>query len=125
MDNENSSKNCYSSANDVAQIITYAFKNNKYSKLRDIFKIKEKWFKSVDGKVKHRFATTNILFDTMSNCIGAKTGFTYEAGKTLMMVANHPKNKKIEIVAVILNDNYRFEDMQKLLSWTFENYKWK
>ncbi len=125
LDDDDHPRDCYSSAEDVAKIVVYALKNDKYKKLWPIFKIKERWFNSVDGKKKHRYASTNILLDTMPNCEGAKTGFTYEAGKTLMMIADNPKNKKKKVVAVILNDPYRFEDIQKLFDWIFENYDWK
>ncbi len=125
LDDDNNPNTCYSSARDVAQIIVYSMKNDKYKQLWDIFQIKEQWFNSVDGTVKHKYASTNILLDSMSNCIGAKTGFTYEAGKTLMMIASHPENKDIKVVSVILNDPYRFNDVQKLFDWVFENYTWK
>lgn len=125
LDEEEHLDDCYSSAEDVAKISVYALKNKKYNKIWKAFRVKEKWFNSVDGKMKHRFATTNILFDTMSNCIGAKTGFTYDAGKTLMMVAENPKDKNKKVVGVVLNDPYRFDDMQKLFNWIFENYEWR
>ena len=124
-DEEDGSEKCYSSAADVAKIVVYALKNKRYQDLQRIFKIKEKWFTSLDNQKKHRFATTNILLDSMPNCLGAKTGFTYEAGKTLMMIANHPQDKKIKVVAVILNDPYRFEDAQKLFNWIFQSYNWQ
>jgi D-alanyl-D-alanine carboxypeptidase len=125
LDEDDHPQDCYSSAKDVALISVYGLKNKKYSQIWKSFQIKEKWFNSVDGKMKHRFATTNILFDTMPNCVGAKTGFTYDAGKTLMMVAENPVDKKRKVVGVILNDPYRFEDIQKLFDWVFENYEWK
>jgi D-alanyl-D-alanine carboxypeptidase len=125
LDEDEHLDDCYSSAEDVARISVYALKNKKYDKIWQAFKIKERWFNSVDGKMRHRFATTNILFDTMNNCVGAKTGFTYDAGKTLMMVAKNPKDKNKKVVGVVLNDPYRFDDMQKLFNWVFKNYEWK
>ena len=125
LDDDDHPNDCYSSAEDVARIVVYALKNDKYKVLWPIFRVKERWFNSVDGKKKHRYASTNILLDTMSNCEGAKTGFTYEAGKTLMMIAENPKDKNKKVVAVILNDPYRFDDVQKLFNWIFENYNWK
>ncbi len=124
LDDDDHPEDCYSSAEDVARIVVYALKNDKYKKLWPIFKVKERWFNSVDGRKKHRYASTNILLDTMPNCEGAKTGFTYEAGKTLMMIANNPKKKNKKVVAVILNDPYRFDDIQALFNWVFENYSW-
>ncbi len=124
LDDDNHPEDCYSSAEDVAKMVVYALKNDKYKKLWPIFKVKERWFNSVDGQKKHRYASTNILLDTMPNCEGAKTGFTYEAGKTLMMIANNPKEKNKKVVAVVLNDPYRFDDIQKLFDWIFTNYNW-
>jgi len=123
-DDEAEIKKCYSSAADVAKLVVYALKNKRYQSLWPIFKIKEKWFYSVDGKYKHRYATTNILLDSMSNCEGAKTGFTYEAGKTLMMIAHHPRYPEKKVVGVLLNDPYRFEDIQKLFNWVFASHTW-
>jgi D-alanyl-D-alanine carboxypeptidase len=125
LDDDNNPDACYSTARDVAQISVYALKNDKYKQLWDIFQIKERWFKSVDGAMKHKYASTNAVLDSMTNCIGAKTGFTYGAGKTLMMIASHPENKDIKVVSVILNDPYRFDDVQKLFGWVFENYNWE
>ncbi len=125
LDDDDNPQACYSTARDVAQISVYALKNDKYKQLWDIFQIKERWFNSVDGTMKHKYASTNVVLDSMSNCIGAKTGFTYEAGKTLMMIANHPENKDIKVVSVILNDPYRFDDAQKLFNWVFENHTWE
>jgi D-alanyl-D-alanine carboxypeptidase len=125
LDDDDNPQACYSTARDVAQISVYALKNDKYKQLWDIFKIKERWFDSVDGTMKHKYASTNAVMDSMTNCIGAKTGFTYGAGKTLMMIASHPENKNVKVVSVILNDPYRFDDAQKLFNWVFENYDWK
>jgi D-alanyl-D-alanine carboxypeptidase len=125
LDDDNDPQACYSTARDVAQISVYALKNDKYKQLWDIFKIKERWFNSVDGTMKHKYASTNVVMDSMTNCIGAKTGFTYGAGKTLMMIASHPEDKDIKVVSVILNDPYRFDDVQKLFGWVFDNYTWK
>ncbi len=125
LDDDDHPKRCYSSAEDVAQVVIYAFKNEKYRAVWDAFRVKEKWFESVDGKLKHRFATTNILFDTMPGCLGAKTGFTYQAGKTLMLVASDKPNGRNKVVAVVLNDDYRFDDAKALIDWAFRSYRWK
>ena len=36
-----------------------------------------------------------------------------------------PETEKHRIIAVILNDNNRWKDMQDLIDWTFNNYEWK
>ncbi len=87
-------------------------------------KVKDKDFNSIDGKYTHHLINTDILLDQLPNCLGGKTGFTYEAGKSLMMAAHHPANKDQKVIAVLLDDNYRWEDMKNLFEWTFSVYLW-
>lgn len=112
---------CYSSAYDLARIVTYSF---KYPEIWEILKIKETEITSIDGKLTHKLTNTDLLLDQMPNCLGGKTGFTYEAGKSLMMAAYLPENKDRKVVAVILDDNYRWQSMQGLLDWVFSAYEW-
>jgi len=121
LDEDDKPGGCYSSAYDFARIVAYAL---QYDEIWDILKIKRKEFSSVDGDWTHTIINTDILLDQMPNCIGGKTGFTYEAGKSLMMVAHHPQNPNHKVIGVILNDDYRWEDMKKLLNWSFEAYQW-
>jgi D-alanyl-D-alanine carboxypeptidase len=80
---------------------------------------------SCDGKYSHRLKNTDLLLGQIPNCLGGKTGFTYNAGKSLLMAAADPTTGHHKIIAVILNDNNRWEDMTRLINWTFENYEWK
>jgi len=121
LDDEDNPGGCYSTAYDFARIVAYAL---QYDEIWDILRIKRKEFYSVDGDWKHTILNTDVLLDQMPNCLGGKTGFTYEAGKSLMMVAHHPQNPKNKVIGVILNDDYRWEDMQKLLNWSFTAYEW-
>jgi len=113
---------CYSSAYDLARIAVYSM---KYDTIWRIMKTQETSVKSCDGKYEHLLKNTDVLLGQIPNCLGGKTGFTYNAGKSLMLAANDPETEKHKIIAVILNDNNRWEDMAKLISWTFNNYEWK
>ncbi|OGI26525.1 MAG: hypothetical protein A2359_00710 [Candidatus Moranbacteria bacterium RIFOXYB1_FULL_43_19] len=113
---------CYSSAYDLARIAAYSM---RYDLIWNIMKMPEVEINSCDGKYSHLLKNTDLLIGQMSNCIGGKTGFTYNAGKSLMMAAVDPETRKHKIVAVILNDNNRWEDMAGLISWTYDNYEWK
>lgn len=112
---------CYSSAYDLARITAYSL---RYDEIWDIMKIKEKDIYSEDGQIIHHIVNTDILIDQLPNCLGGKTGFTYEAGKSLMTTAHHPTNKDHKIVAVILDDLQRWEDMKSLINWSFSAYTW-
>lgn len=121
LDEDDKPGQCYSSAYDLARITAYAM---KYDEIWEIMKIKEKDIYSTNGQIVHHLINTDLLLDQMPNCLGGKTGFTYEAGESLMMAAYHPANKKHKVIAVILNADYRWEDMKNLLSWTFSAYNW-
>ncbi len=114
--------NCFSSAYDLARITAYSM---RYDLIWKIMKMPEVEIKSCDGKYSHVLKNTDILLEQMPNCLGGKTGFTYNAGKSLMMAAADPATGRHKIIAVILNDNNRWEDMANLINWTFENYEWK
>jgi D-alanyl-D-alanine carboxypeptidase len=114
--------NCYSSAYDIARVTAYSM---KYDLIWKIMKMPEVEVGSCDGKYSHRLKNTDLLLGQIPNCLGGKTGFTYNAGKSLLMAAADPTTGHHKIIAVILNDNNRWEDMTRLINWTFENYEWK
>lgn len=122
LDNEENPNSCYSTAYDIARIAAYSL---KYDEIWDTMKVRKKEIYSVDGKIKHQISNTDKLLDTMPNCVGGKTGFTYEAGKCLMSAAVDPNNEETVVVGVILDDYYRWQDMKSMLTWSFQAYQWK
>jgi len=87
-------------------------------------RIPEDKFYSCDGKIMHELKNTDLLLSTMPNCLGGKTGFTPLAGKSLLAGAVDESGKH-KIIAVLLNDEQRWEDMKILVNWVFKNYKWQ
>jgi len=112
---------CYSSAYDIARIAAYS---RKYEKIWEIMRIPEGRFYSTDGKYIHELKSTDLIMDSTPNYLGVKTGFTPLAGKALLACATDPTEKH-RIVAVVLNDDKRWEDMKALTNWIFTSYKWQ
>lgn len=112
---------CYSSAYDLARISAYSL---KYDTVWNIMRQPDQDIVSTDGTISHHIINTDVLLEQMPNCLGGKTGFTYEAGKSLMMAAHHPLNRKHKVVAVLLDADYRWEDMRNLINWSFASYAW-
>ncbi|HPN96685.1 MAG TPA: D-alanyl-D-alanine carboxypeptidase family protein [Candidatus Moranbacteria bacterium] len=112
---------CHSSAYDIARIAAHSL---KYEEIWDIMRIPEGQFYSTDGKYMHELKNTDLLLDSIPNCLGGKTGFTPLAGKSLLMGSVDPTGKH-RVISVILNDENRWEDMRKLVDWVFENYEWR
>lgn len=112
---------CYSSAYDIARIASHSL---QYNLIWDIMRVEEEQVYSADGKYMHQLKNTDMLLREMPNCLGGKTGFTPLAGKSLLTVAADPTGEH-KIISVILNDENRWEDMKKLVDWTFANYEWR
>lgn len=121
LDDESKPGGCYSTAYDFARITAYAL---KHPLIWEIMKYETKDISSVDGEDVHTIINTDVLLGQLPNVIGGKTGFTYEAGKSLMMAAHHPEDRNKKVIVVILDDNYRWEDMKKMFTWVFGAYNW-
>lgn len=114
-------KEGYSSAYDIARITAFSM---RYKIIWDTFLIPETTVYSVDGKISHDIMNTDRLLGVMPECLGTKTGYTPLAGKSLMLVATD-KSKRHKIIAVILDDPYMWEDIQKMAYWAFNSYTWQ
>lgn len=113
---------CYSSAYDVARIGAYSM---RFSLIWDIFRLPNNTeVQSADGSCTHTILNTDLLLNEIPQCLGGKTGFTPLAGKSLLLAASDESNKH-RIIAVVLNDPYRWEDVKRMLNWAFQSYEWK
>ena len=112
---------CYSSAYDIARIAAYSM---RYDTIWNIMQTADGQFFSTDGKRMHVLQNTDLLLNTLPNCIGGKTGFTPLAGKSLLLGATDDTGKH-KIISVLLNDDKRWEDMRTLVGWIDQNYKWQ
>lgn len=112
---------CYSSAYDIARIAAYSLRFDTIWKMSRL--PNNSIITSVDGKIEHTILNTDQLLDEMPNIVGAKTGFTPLAGYSLLMVVADPTTKH-KIVAVVLDDITRWQDIKTMVSWTFGSYTW-
>jgi D-alanyl-D-alanine carboxypeptidase len=112
---------CYSSARDVAKMTIQAL---KYDILWQIMRLEEAKISSVDGKYEHDLFNTDELLGQMPNLIGTKTGFTPLAGRTLLAVAHHPESNH-RVVAVVLDDQYRWQSIRSMFDWSFQSFDWQ
>ncbi|MBU2025846.1 MAG: D-alanyl-D-alanine carboxypeptidase family protein [Patescibacteria group bacterium] len=116
----------FSNAYDMAKMTQYALKNDK---IRTIMRTPGPLeISSCDGTIKHRVGNTNIYLKDEAKAprvIGAKTGFTYNAGYCLM-AAMHDKSGEREVIGVLLNSGQemRWEEMEQMINWSLDNYIW-
>ncbi len=112
---------CYSSAHDIARITVMAL---KYPELWDIMRIESDTITSIDGQYSHDVANTNQILGQVPNLLGTKTGFTPLAGYSLLAAVSDYQGER-KIVAVVLDDQSRWESIRSMFDWTYQAYEWK
>lgn len=117
---EGEENRCYSSAKDIATIASIALQHDV---LWEIMKIEKTEITSIDGQRTHEVFNTDQLIGSMPNLIGTKTGFTPLAGYSLLAVATDPTGEH-PVIAVVLNDPYRWQSVQSMFDWSFESFDW-
>lgn len=113
---------CYSSAYDIGRIGAYSM---RYDYIWKIFRQPtDTKIYSTDGKLMHSILNTDLVLNEIPNVIGGKTGFTPLAGYSLLMGATDATGKH-RIIAVLLDDPNRWQDIRTAIDWTFKAYSWK
>lgn len=112
---------CYSSARDVALLTAHAL---EYDILWDTMRLEKTFITSSDGQYSHEIFNTDELLGQLPNLIGTKTGFTPLAGYSLLAVATDP-GRNHRVVAVLLDDPYRWENIRSMFDWSFQAIDWK
>jgi D-alanyl-D-alanine carboxypeptidase len=125
LDDENAAAGCYSSAYDIARIGAYSL---RYNTIWEIARTpSDLTITSADGKIKHTIINTDKYLDQKKltfPLIGTKTGYTPMAGYSLLTIMTDPASKH-RIVAVVLDDPKRWQDIRDMASWTFNSYVWQ
>ncbi len=116
--------NHYSTVNEMAILLKYAYQNEKF---REIFETESYTFSDKTLTVRSTFRKTAKSYgiDT-SYILGAKTGYTYEAGRCLASIAYDEKNK-ITYLLVTTNAKetpHHITDAKTIYDYYFKNYKY-
>jgi D-alanyl-D-alanine carboxypeptidase len=77
--------------------------------------------RTVEGSRTIQLRNLNRFLTRYDGADGVKTGFTEEAGRTLVASAVRDGHR---LFAVMLNDDFRFTDAAALFDWAFANYEW-
>ncbi len=110
-----------STADDLFKLSRYLFEKRKF--LLNITKEPSKKLISQDGTNSHTFNNFNE-FSGFKEFVGGKTGYTEEAGKTMVAIFSLPiaglteKEGTRDIAIIVLNSEDRKEDVKRLLDWT-------
>lgn len=112
---------CYSTARDVALITVHAL---KYDILWDMMRMEKTFIVSRDGEYSHEIFNTDELLGQFPYLIGTKTGFTPLAGYSLLAVASD-QHQNHKVVAVLLDDPYRWQSIRSMFNWSFQAVDWQ
>ena len=104
-----------STAYDMAMLSKYASKNKTYMKIAGSKKYSVK-----TNKKTYMWNNRNKLLFSYEHLTSGKTGYTPDAGKTLVTTAS--KNS-LRLTAVALNDGNHYETHRTLYEYGFNNYK--
>jgi len=110
----------FSTAYDLAQFTSFLLDRPV---IFEILRIPRARVYSTDGRINHLLLNTNKLLGVLPDIIGGKTGFTEEAGETLILVIKEPTKNHL-IISVVLRSNDKFEETKKLVKWVLEAYEW-
>lgn len=112
---------CYSSAADIAKVAVHAL---SFPEIWEIMRYEKQFVSSADGKYTHEIFNTDQLLGQFPNLLGTKTGFTPLAGYSLLAVATDEANRH-KVVAVVLDDQSRWQSIRSMFDWSFQAFAWK
>jgi D-alanyl-D-alanine carboxypeptidase len=126
MDPHGLSAEAYSTPFDQAILFSYVL---KIDKLKEIMSTDKTVIKNEDG-VEYELENSNrLITDKLKyeGAIAGKTGFTFEAGHSLVAAANRNGHTLISVVLnTISNTNEASaQETAKLLDWGFDNFVWE
>ena len=110
--------NHYSSAKDMALLMSYALENDDFANLTAKKSVTVEFLEPKTKKT--AYANHNRLLSLYPYCTGGKTGYTTVAGRCLVSSA---KKDGVTLVCVTLNDRNDWNDHISLYDYAFEKYR--
>lgn len=111
----------YSTTEDLVKLSIYLLKEQPL--IWQILNYPEFDLYSYNGVFHHKILNTNELLGKIPGIIGGKTGETRQAGGCLILILESPNNNGF-LINIILGSEDRFLEMQRLVDWLKEAYKW-
>ena len=105
----------YSTAYDMALLMSYAMKNEEFKKI-----VGTKKYTLKTNKNNYIWYNKNKLLQTYQYATGGKTGYTQKARRTLVSTAT---KGNVNLIAVTLNDGNDFQDHKNLHEYGFHNFE--
>jgi len=113
-----------STSRDLVKLTNHILSSN--SQIFDILGLQEFTLYDLEGRFHHTLTNTNQLLennDWPTRVIGGKTGWTPKAKGALILVLESPKGKGY-LINVVLGSEDRFGDMQEMVEWVYNSFRW-
>lgn len=109
---------------DLAKLADYVFQRPI---LRQIMSVKVIDVRSQDGVVNHHLVNSNKLLGVLEGVLAGKTGFTEEAGESLVLYVKKSDSDDADdyLIYVILDSDDRIKAARQLIGWIDEAYIWE
>jgi D-alanyl-D-alanine carboxypeptidase (penicillin-binding protein 5/6) len=112
----------YSTAEDLVRLAVYLLQKN--SEIPQISVLAQHNLYSPDGVFHHKIKNTNLILpEFQKDALLSKTGWTDKAQGCLLFATKAPNDGGL-IINVILASPDRFGDMEKLIKWINDAYRW-
>ncbi len=111
--------NHYTTAHDLARIAAYGYKNPMFA---HIVGTKERVMPGKGKKDGRKLQNENQMLWLYEGANGVKTGYTNAAGRCLVSAA---KRGGVQLIAVVLDSEYMWNDSMALLNYGFDNIRMK
>ncbi|NQU99923.1 MAG: D-alanyl-D-alanine carboxypeptidase [Parcubacteria group bacterium] len=115
-------KGHYSTAEDLAILADYAFKNKKFI---EVATTREYDIVPENNDSRHIRSTNKLLLADYPKLKAGKTGYTDNAGFCFLGLSDNGKGN--QIITVILGEDLngeQFQETKSLIDWTYKTYKW-
>ena len=107
---------------DLARLADYVFQRPV---LREILSTQTIDAHSADGVIVHHLVNSNKLLGVLEGVLAGKTGYTDEAGESLMLYVKKNSGAHDYLIYVVLGSNDRVRAARHLIDWIKRAYVWE
>lgn len=111
-----------STAYDLARMADYVFQRPI---LRQIMSLQVIDVQSQDGLINHHLVNSNKLLGVLKGVLAGKTGYTEEAGESLVLFVKKSENIDDYLIYVVLGSPDRVKAARHLIDWVQRAYIWE
>lgn len=111
-----------STAYDLARLADYVFQRPI---LRQIMSTQTIDVQSIEGSISHHLVNSNKLLGILEGVLAGKTGYTEEAGESIVLFVKKSGDIDDYLIYVVLSADDRVKASRQLINWVKKAYIWE